>query len=112
MTHEKMAGLEFVTDELPFLKRDVFRDEKEYRLIARSQSLESNEVRYIDIDLSLIDTIVFSPLAPSPLVQTLIRTLKAMPGAAQLNYHHSHLMNNQRWRDMLEEKAKIAHPSL
>ena len=56
-------------EELPFLKRYAYKDEKEYRIIYTNKNNEM-ETKSIGIDISCIEKIILSPWIPDPLVVT------------------------------------------
>lgn len=86
------------TDELPFVKRYAFRDEKEFRVIALLDDLLGSSTLNVSIDLSVVTQIIFSPLAPRPLLETMKGILSGLEGCGHIKFSHSRLTNNLAWR--------------
>jgi hypothetical protein len=92
------------TEDLPFVKRFPFRDEKEFRII----SVHRSEVREFDrlkISLSAIKRITLSPWMPRPLSEAVKTTLKGIKGCTNLRVYKSTLVENERWK-------RVANPDL
>jgi len=92
------------TEELPFVKRYPFRDEREFRII----SVHRNEVKEFDqlsISLSAIKRITLSPWMPEQLLKAVRTTLTGIKGCTNLRVHKSTLVENKRWK-------RIANPDL
>jgi hypothetical protein len=82
---------------LPFVKRDGFRDEVEYRIIAENH--EEQETTYpIDIKLSWINRIEINPWLPDTILGSVVATLKRFPGCADVAIRRSRLIDNSRWK--------------
>lgn len=95
------------TDELPFVKRYAFRDEKEFRVIALLDDLLGSSTLNVSIDLSVVTQIIFSPLAPRPLLETMKEILSDLEGCSHIKFSHSRLTNNLAWRKAIaSEKPK------
>jgi hypothetical protein len=84
-------------DELPFIKRWAFRDEKEYRLIYESATVEE-AVYYVGIPLSAVQGIVLSPWLPPPLLKSTETLLKSIEGCQAINVKRSRLIENEDWK--------------
>lgn len=100
---EKMAPLESST--IPFLKREVFEAEREYRLIAGQPELISSESLPIGIDLNWIKRVIFSAATPRPLLDTVSEIIKTFDGCEMLTLRHSRLTDNRKWREVLQESV-------
>lgn len=85
-------------DRLPFVKRHGFAAEEEYRII-----LESNDpqaaARSIELPLSLIGRVYLNPWLPKPIAESIIATIREIPGCAKLSVQRSHLIDSARWKD-------------
>jgi len=86
------------TDELPFVKRYAFRDEKEFRVIALLDDLLGASTLNVSIDLSVVTQVIFSPLAPRPLLETMKGILSGLEGCGHIKFSHSRPTNNLAWR--------------
>jgi hypothetical protein len=86
------------TTNLPFIKRSVFRFEKEYRLIATPPVSACSDMTYdIEIPLSCITSVYVSGEVPEPHFQTLKGLIAAIPGCRSLKVRHSGLLKNPNW---------------
>ncbi len=86
------------TEELPFVKRYAFRDEKEFRVIALLDDMLGSSTLNVSIDVAIIKQVIFSPLAPRPLLETMKRILSDLEGCDHIKFSHSRLTNNLAWR--------------
>jgi hypothetical protein len=85
-------------DELPFVKRNTFRDEKEFRIIAQQDGLFADSPLNVGIDLDIVKQVIFSPLAPRALLETMKEILSSFEGCDSIRFSHSRLTNNPAWR--------------
>ena len=96
--------------ELPFLKRNGYQDEKEYRVIRLWLLADSwgedgmlvrrkrDEKRQYSISLGCIKRIVLNPWMPEPLRTSVTETLRAIEGCENLRVAQSRLINSAAWR--------------
>lgn len=84
-------------DRIPFLKREVFKDEREYRIIAGTLDFHDPESLRVGIDLSLIRRVVLGPSIPRPLADTLEQIIRSFDDCAAVRLTVSHLHENQVW---------------
>lgn len=91
-------------DELPFIKRKPYEDEREYRLLHVSRD-EQVERRDVPIRLDCIDKVTLSPWLPYDLGQSFKKTLRAIPGCAKLKIVRSTLVENKSWKSIAGEVA-------
>jgi hypothetical protein len=92
-------------EELPFLKRDAYKDEEEYRIIFQEKS-ESRQPRSFDIDLPCIARITLNPGIP-PLLEDVVReTIKGIDGCRNLTIHRTTLLENENWKRVAERVAE------
>ena len=96
---------EIPTEELPFLKRKMFVDEKEYRIVGVEDEFFDINSRQIPITLDIVDRVIFSPYAPRPLLDTLKEMLVDLDGAEHIAFRHSTLTNNLEWRRAIDFSA-------
>jgi hypothetical protein len=92
------------TEDLPFMKRYPYKDEREFRLLYVDMN-ESKEFHYVAISLQNIVRITLSPWMPKPLSHTVVETLRRLEGCGGLTIYRSTLIENERWK-------RIANPSL
>jgi hypothetical protein len=86
------------TDELPFLKRKPFQDDKEYRLIYCSEE-DSLPTKDFPIDLSCINKIHFSPWMPINLSNSVESVFSLLlNGNTEIELNRSTLIENESWK--------------
>jgi hypothetical protein len=95
------------TDELPFLKRYPYNDEKEFRLIYVDME-EKKQFEYLPISLKHIVRVTLSPWMPKPLSDTLVETLRSLKDCSRLRVHRSTLIENERWKRIANPEMKEA----
>lgn len=103
--YRKIEELESVhprTQNLPFLKRHPYRDEKEYRVIYGSPS-SSEQVRHFGILLGSIRRIVLSPQLHAGLADGLRNLLRRIEGCGHLSITRTTLLDNPRWQSLVGE---------
>jgi len=91
-------------EELPFLKRLPYQDEKEFRIVYVDMA-EAEEFRNFGIDLSWIKRITLSPWMSQALSRSVVKTLRLIPGCAALKISRSTLVGNHEWQE-LTSRAK------
>jgi len=104
--YKEISGLQqsdLELSDVPFLKRYPYKDEEEYRAIY--ESAETQCIKEIPFELSIIDRIVLSPWLPEPLVETIKKTIKNIDGCAGLNVYQTTLLSNANWKNTLEKLA-------
>jgi hypothetical protein len=88
---------DYAVDDLPFLKRYPFRDEKEFRIIFADRSVAALSKDYT-FDLSAIRRITLSPWIVRDLADSIINTLRQIDGCKQLKIYRSTLIDNAEWK--------------
>lgn len=91
-------------DELPFIKRYAFQDEKEFRLFWGSDT-ESSKIFRLGVPLSAINRIILSPWLPKEVVDHVKATLKSIPGCSSLKIYRSSLVENDQWKAFASKKC-------
>ena len=96
-----VGGLEAMgtadVDQLPFLKRLGFRDEREWRVLVNC--MEPAKHTYdVEIELSAIKRIILNPWLPPPLSANLRGIIRKIPGCEKLKIESSGLTNSTRWK--------------
>jgi hypothetical protein len=84
------------SDRLPFLKRNVFRFEKEYRIVAVSDRPRGH-VLPLAIDLGCVTSIYINGELPAVLFESLAELIQGIPGCAQIPVRQSGLLRNRNW---------------
>lgn len=84
-------------DALPFLKRQAFADEQEFRLFATALTAGPGPLR-LAIPLSTIDRIVLNPWLPKSVAEHVKATIKALEGCKSLKVYRSTLVDNEAWK--------------
>ena len=87
--------------DLPFLKRDTFKAENEYRLVAHSPQFVAGETFSIPFPLELIQRVTFGPAMPRQLAETLKSVICDKSECDRIDFTISKLVNNDRWRETL-----------
>jgi hypothetical protein len=97
-------------EDLPFLKRYPFQDEKEYRMIW--ESAENGKTAYdVPIGLSCVEKVTLSPWLHKALSKHLKEMLRSIEGCGSLKVVHSTLISNEEWKKIGERVATADTPS-
>ena len=96
---KSLEGSQLNVSELPFLKRSVYRDEKEYRVIYTDTKGPTKEFKNYDIDLCWIKRIRLSPWIPEPLAESVKEILRSIAGCKRLKIYRSTVIENEKWKD-------------
>jgi hypothetical protein len=91
-------------DELPFLKRWPYGDEREFRVVYTNLS-ETVAYKDYPIALSSIRRITLSPWMPKALSASVKGTLRSIDGCSRLKVFQSTLISNELWKKF-SEKAR------
>ena len=85
------------TDDLPFVKRHPFRDEKEFRIIY--DSAENIRFKAFPIGLNCISRIILSPWSNKPLADAIKATIHDIDGCGKLRVYRTTLIDNEGWKN-------------
>lgn len=88
--------------ELPFLKRQAFEHEDEFRIVHTSKTQRLSTLD-ISIPLSCIEKITLSPWVHSGLSHYVKQTLWAIKGCKDLEIVRSTLISNEEWKKLGED---------
>lgn len=91
------------TDVLPFLKRDTFEAEKEYRVVAWDDDLFDERSYTIRMPAKMIKKVTLGPTMPDTLADTLREIACKLNGCADIPFAHSRLVNNAAWARAIAE---------
>lgn len=88
---------EFTVPSLPFLKRNGFKPEGEFRVIYESQEEEKSNID-IPIDQSCIRSVSLSPWLHATLSPSAIKAIRSISGFEKLSVSRSTLISNEQWK--------------
>ncbi|MEN5084012.1 hypothetical protein ABE438_16145 [Bosea sp. TWI1241] len=101
----KLPDVISVQTSLPFIKRQVYRAEREYRLIA-APPLEHAAATYeLPIPLSCITSVYVSGEVPKAHFETFKNLVRTLRDCGKLPVRHSGLLQNRRWSDSLRTSS-------
>jgi hypothetical protein len=89
-------------DDLPFIKRYPYQDEREFRIVYWSKQLAVQSKGY-PIGLETIKRITLSPWMNKKLSDTVVKTLRSIPGCKRIEISRSTLVENERWKAFTEK---------
>ena len=90
-------------EQLPFLKRETFKAEEEYRVVALDNAIFGSELMHIRISLECIERVVLGPSMPDSLAKSLREISIELEGCSEINFSKSRLVNNESWAKALSE---------
>ena len=90
--------------DLPFVKRLPYKDENEWRVVNTSMVRPRDYPDY-DIKLAWINNVYLSPWMPKPLVVSVKKTLRGIPGCSKLNVFQTTLLDNQKWKRVADKSS-------
>ena len=96
-TINDVRRLKLGVEDLPFLKRAPYQDEKEFRLVYVSAT-ETVEFKDYPIKLAWIRRITLSPWMSKALAESVKANLRAIDGCARLQVSQSTLVENEAWK--------------
>jgi len=84
-------------EQLPFLKRQPFGDECEFRLIYEDP-VQEMETKAFSIPLRVIARVTLNPWLPRPLSSAVKSAIKSTPGCSALKVYQTTLLENETWK--------------
>jgi len=88
-------------NDLPFIKRFPYQDEKEFRIVyVDNEHLLS--FKEFDVDLAAITRINLSPWMPKPLSDSVKATIRSIPGCKSIKLNRSTLVENEQWKGYVD----------
>jgi hypothetical protein len=108
--YEKISDMKNVAvkdDELPFLKRYPYQDEKEFRIVY-TDSEEIVDSKSFTIELNALGRIYLSPWMPIPLSKSVVTTLRSIRGWSHLKVFRSTLIENEKWKTIAGRKDSVS----
>ena len=103
LTLNEIRRKKLTTNQLPFLKRYPYEDEREFRAIYESSVGKKKKFLDIPVPLSCIDRITLSPWIPIALKNHLRRTIQEIDGCGSLPVFRSTLISNEEWKSLGED---------
>jgi hypothetical protein len=100
ITYRKIADLPRLKprlEQLPFLKRQPYSDECEFRLVYEDKR-EEMETKGFAISIRTIGRVTLNPWLSPPLAAAVKRAIKAVPGCATLKVYQTTLLENETWK--------------
>jgi hypothetical protein len=94
---QDINGLKPKVGELPFIKRQPYADEKEFRIVYRDES-ESLDAKGFSFDLKCIEKITLSPWMHQALAKSVVKTIKSIKGCSSLKVYQTTLLENEQWK--------------
>jgi hypothetical protein len=91
-----------INNELPFLKRYQFRDEKEFRFVYGSK-LDVIKNKDVSINPSCIEMIIFNPWIPKPVFESVKMVIRKINGCNKIRISRSTLIDNEAWKKISEK---------
>jgi len=100
VTYRKIADLPRFRpklEQLPFLKRAPYEDEREFRLIHEDKT-EETETKAFAIPLSCISRVTLNPWLSPPLAAAMKIAIKQIEGCTGLKVYQTTLLENETWK--------------
>jgi hypothetical protein len=103
MTYSKIGDIKRLKslgiDRLPFLKREPYKDEGEFRVVYVDEA-EILEFKDYPIELSWIRRITLSPWINKALFESVKQTLRSIEDCSRIQISRSTLIENEQWRHL------------
>jgi hypothetical protein len=84
-------------EQLPFLKRQPYSDECEFRLVYEDKKTEM-ETKGFALSVRTIARVTLNPWLSPPLAAAVKRAIKSTPGCATLKVYQTTLLENETWK--------------
>ena len=79
------------------MKRVGFQPEDEYRIIAETTAAQRATLS-VELPVSRINRVYLNPWLPKPISDSVVTTLRAIPGCSKLKVSKSYLIDSSRWK--------------
>jgi hypothetical protein len=86
-------------EQLPFLKRQAFEDEAEFRIVYVDTEKKADYQNYA-IEIDWINRITLSPWMAKALADSVKATLRSIKGCSGLSIYRSSLIDNETWKNL------------
>jgi hypothetical protein len=94
----------YETEEIPFLKRIAFVDEREFRLVCPCKS-DSTVTRTFTLPADSIHSITINPWMPRTLAKSVADTLLELAAGRDYQVSQSTLIENEHWTEFANRDA-------
>ncbi|MER0170306.1 MAG: DUF2971 domain-containing protein [Nitrosomonas sp.] len=88
-------------EQLPFLKRNAFKDESEFRLFVANNNPSCEPLRF-HVPASAVNRVILSPWISDVVAKQVIATLNEIKGCKTLKVKRSLLIDNESWKQLAE----------
>lgn len=95
-TLEELKAKRHTLDELPFIKRYGFIDDREYRIVY-CHARHTAQRKYIRVSLDCISRIIFGPWMPKEIALSVEKVIRKIDGCEYIPVRKSHLTQSRRW---------------
>jgi hypothetical protein len=92
-------------NELPYLKREAYVDEKEYRVIFEGGSSKAT-IKEFDFPIALISCVRVNPWVPLTVARSIADMVRRIPGCDGLKLQRSTIVQSDEWQE-IGRKAKV-----
>ena len=103
-TLREMTSAKLACEDLPFLKRQAFQDEMEFRLFSAPATAPEGPLR-LPIPFSTIDRIVMNPWMPKAVANHVKATIRGLDECKTLKVYRSTLVDNEAWKKFASSVA-------
>jgi hypothetical protein len=93
-------------DQLPFLKRQAFKDEKEFRVIYEDKDNVVSS-KSVPIDLGCIQMIIFNPWIPLTVFESVKTVIQEIDGCKDVKIDRTSLVESEQWKERGKEIAGL-----
>jgi hypothetical protein len=101
-TLSRLRAREPQLKQLPFSKRSAYKDEREYRMVFESDSVDIT-AKDISFPTAAVERVLVNPWLPPPLVETIKSTLQAIPGFSKLPVMQSSVIDTPAWKALADK---------
>lgn len=84
-------------DRLPFVKREGFMAEEEYRIVAETRERQWPSLG-LHMPIRWINAVYLNPWLPRPIADSVRATIRELPGCSKLRVVRSQLIDSGRWK--------------
>lgn len=101
LTLDESRATKLVREDLPFLKRYPYAEEKEFRFIFQSRTRDLSTLDF-QIPMDCIERIILSPWLHSALARGVRSLIKTIDGCHHIRVHRTTLIGNEEWKRLGE----------